>query len=107
MNSLNAMISSLCSEGVQYRQLWEVTLWDKRFNEVENFKQPKVLKYKYHLAADLKALASDTGEIKLLTTNKSDLWTTSENSSIEPEEGEIIAIPWGGNPIIQYYKGNF
>ena len=107
MHSLKTMISSLCPEGVRYRQLWEVTYWDKRFNEVENFKQAKVLKYRYFLAADLKALASDTREIKLLTTNKSDLWTKSGNLSIEAHEGEIIAIPWGGNPIIQYYKGKF
>jgi type I restriction enzyme S subunit len=101
------MISTLCPDGVQYRPLWEVTYWDKRFNEVENFKQPKIMKYKYLLAAELKGLASNSGEIKLLTTNKSDLWTTSEITPFEAEEGEIVAIPWGGNPIVQYYKGKF
>ncbi len=104
---LQSLISKLCPNGVQYRHLWEVTFWDKSFNEVENHKQPKVIKYKYFLAADLKLFATDNGDIKLLTTNNSDLWTTQEISGEVPSEDEIIAIPWGGNPIVQYYKGKF
>ena len=92
---------------VEFKQLWEVTVWDKRFNAVENHKQPKVDKYYYFLASDLKSLAVEKGEIKLLTTNISDLWTTEELVGDKVKEGEIIAIPWGGNPVVQYYKGKF
>lgn len=26
---------------VEWKKLWEVTIWDKRFNAVDNFKQKK------------------------------------------------------------------
>jgi type I restriction enzyme S subunit len=107
MNQLKKLLSEHCPDGFPSKHLWEVSLWDKRFNEVENFKQPKVLKYRYLLAAELKALSSQQGSVKLLTTNKSNLWTSLDVSGLEPSEGEVIAIPWGGNPIVQYYKGKF
>ena len=30
---------------VEWRKLWEVTYWDKKFNNVESYKQPKTIKY--------------------------------------------------------------
>ena len=44
---------------------------------------------------------------KILTTNETDLWTTKEMVGDSLSEGEIVCIPWGGNPIVQYYKGKF
>src|SRR5699024_9167771 len=58
-------------------------------------------------AKDLKSLALENGDVKLLTTNSSNIWTSEELAGDKISEGEIIAIPWGGNPIIQYYKGKF
>ena len=105
---MSAILDKLLKgQKVEFKQLWEVTVWDKRFNAVENHKQPKVDKYYYFLASDLKSLAVEKGEIKLLTTNISDLWTTEELVGDKVKEGEIIAIPWGGNPVVQYYKGKF
>lgn len=92
---------------VEWKPLWSITTWDKRFNAVEKEKQPKVIKYHYYLASELKPLIVDGGNIKLLTTNESDIWTTEEVVQNNISEGEIIAIPWGGNPIVQYYKGKF
>ena len=92
---------------VEWKPLWSVTTWDKRFNAVEKEKQPKVIKYHYYLASELKPLIVDGGNVKLLTTNESDIWTTEELVQNNISEGEIIAIPWGGNPIVQYYKGKF
>ncbi len=91
----------------EWKPLWSVTTWDKRFNAVEKEKQPKVIKYHYYLASELKPLIVDGGDVKLLTTNESDIWTTEELVQSNISEGEIIAIPWGGNPIVQYYKGKF
>jgi type I restriction enzyme S subunit len=107
LNKIDLLLKDMFPGGVQYKHLWEITIWDKRFNEVDNFKQPRVNNYKYYLASDLKALASENGYIKLLTTNKSDLWTSREETTDTPAEGEIVAIPWGGNPIVQYYNGMF
>ena len=92
---------------VEWKPLWSITTWDKRFNAVEKEKQPKVIKYHYYLASELKPLIVDGGNVKLLTTNESDIWTTEELVQNNISEGEIIAIPWGGNPIVQYYKGKF
>ncbi len=92
---------------VEWKPLWSVTTWDKRFNAVEKEKQPKVIKYHYYLASELKPLIVDGGDVKLLTTNESDICTTEELVQSNISEGEIIAIPWGGNPIVQYYKGKF
>ena len=92
---------------VEWKPLWSITTWDKRFNAVEKEKQPKVIKYHYYLASELKPLIVDGGNVKLLTTNESDIWTTEELVKNNISEGEIIAIPWGGNPIVQYYKGKF
>ena len=92
---------------VEWKPLWSITTWDKRFNAVEKEKQPKVIKYHYYLASELKPLIVNGGNVKLLTTNESDIWTTEELVQNNISEGEIIAIPWGGNPIVQYYKGKF
>ena len=107
MNKIIALIEELCPEGVPISHIWELTIWDKKFNAVDNFKQPDVRNYKYFLASDLKALQTEKGDVKLLTTNKSDLWTHEDLAKPFVSEAEIIAIPWGGNPQIQYYKGKF
>ena len=108
MSKIDELIKEKCPNGVEYRPLWELTTWDKKFNAVDNSKQPKVLKYYYYLANDLKPLVKDDGNIKILTTNESELFTTED--LVKPgtiAEQEIVAIPWGGNPVVQYYKGKF
>lgn len=92
---------------VEWKKLWEVTTWDKKFNSVEKFKQPKTNKYKYLLASEIKPLILEKGNIKLLSTNDTNWWTSEEVVGNNFYEGEIVAIPWGGNPIVQYYKGKF
>lgn len=107
MSRLEELIQELCPNGVEYKPLWFLTIWDKKFNSVDRHKQTKVIKYKYYLAADLKGLESQTGDVKILTTSISDLWTTEEYVKDTMSEGEIVCIPWGGNPVVQYYSGKF
>lgn len=92
---------------VEWKKLWEVTMWDKKFNGVEKFKQNKTIKYHYYLSNELKELSSEKGTIKVLTTNKTELYAIEERVKNNISEGEIVCIPWGGNPIIQYYNGKF
>lgn len=106
MNKIETLIKELCPNGVEWCELWEETVWDKKFNSVENYKQAEVDKYRYLLASDATKIIQEVGEIKILTTNKSDIYTTNEFVE-EFYDEEIIAIPWGGNPIVQYYKGKF
>ena len=107
MSKLSEMIARLCPNGVEYRPLWSVTFWDKKFNAVDRAKQPKVIKYNYFLANDLKPLIVKGGSVKLLTTNSSNIFTTEELAGDLMSEGEVVTIPWGGNPNVQYYKGKF
>ena len=95
------------SDGVEYKHLWELTVWDKRFNNVEQYKQNKILKYHYYLAKDLIPLLVKEGKVKVLTTNESNLYTTDEFTGENVVDREVVAIPWGGNPIVQYYNGKF
>ena len=101
------LIKEFCPDGVEWKKLWEVTIWDKKFNGIEKYKQLKVNKYYYYLANDLKKLISEQGEIKILTTNKTNIFANEENVKGNITDGEVVCIPWGGNPIVQYYKGKF
>ena len=97
----------LKNEKVEWKKLWEVTIWDKKFNGVDKFKQIKTIKYNYYLASKLKQLSDLEGTVKILTTNKTNLYAREEDVKNNISEGEIVCIPWGGNPIVQYYNGKF
>jgi type I restriction enzyme, S subunit len=107
MSHIDKLLAGLCQQEIKFTPLWRLTSWDKKFNAVESFKQPRVLKYNYFLASDLKPLVVKGGDVKLLTTNTSDLWTTKELAGDLVSDGEVVAIPWGGNPNVQYFKGKF
>jgi type I restriction enzyme S subunit len=107
MSRIDDLIRQHCPNGVSFQALWELTSWDKRFNAVDSCKQPRVLKYHYLLASEMTSLISEGGDVKLLTTNTSNLWTTEELSSDWISDAEIICIPWGGNPNVQYFRGRF
>lgn len=108
MSKLEELIQKYCPDGVEYKPLWSLTAWDKKFNGIEDkSKQKKVIKYNYLLAADLKSYQVEGGTVKLLTTNISNLYTSEELAEGLASDGEVVAIPWGGNPVVQYYKGRF
>ena len=91
----------------QRKPLWSVTIWDKKFNSVATGKQMTAIKYHYLLAGDLKEKIVPGGNVKLLTTSETDWWTTEDKVAGLVSEGEIVSIPWGGNPNVQYFKGRF
>lgn len=98
----------MCINGVEYKPLYEVTYWDKKFNGVDKEMQPKVIDYhKYFLGSEQQELESPMGTIKILTTYKSNLYAEEEGIEKYISESEIVCIPWGGNAIVQYYKGKF
>ena len=87
--------------------LWSITIWDKRFNGVDKTWQPKVRKYTYLLADELDQIKDPNGDVRILYTGKATGFTTAEKAGSALAVGEIIAIPWGGIPRVQYYKGRF
>ena len=107
MSKLEELLNKECPDGVEYVPLWSVTIWDKKFNSVDKDKQKTTIKYKYYLADELKQLVVENGDVKILTTNISNLFTLEKLVSNSLNNGEIVCIPWGGNPIVQYYKGKF
>ena len=108
MSKLKELIDQLCPDGVPFKPLWELTIWDKKFNGVEKYKQKRVISYPYLLAKDMKALEQEGGNVTLLSTGEYIGHTTEELAGEYLCEGEVVTIPWGGTVIgIMYYKGKF
>lgn len=109
MSKLQELIQRLCPDGVEYRPLWSLTFWDKRFNGVNRSMQPKIISYPYVLANVFDEIEDERGDVRLLSTGIGgrERWTTEEKAGSNLCEGEIIAIPWGGTPNVKYYKGKF
>ncbi|MCL2598640.1 MAG: restriction endonuclease subunit S, partial [Firmicutes bacterium] len=107
MTKIDEMIQEMCPKGVEYKALWEVTDWDKRFSGVEARKQPTVLSFVHISAAQLKNMQCDKGAVKLLATGKFDGYTSETLAGNCLNEGEVITIPSGGTANIKYYQGLF
>lgn len=87
--------------------LWKITIWDKRFNNVDNEWQPKTIKYNYLLSDELNSIKYEDGDVRILYTGKEVGYTTEELAGQNLSEGEIVSIPWGGIPSVKYHKGKF
>lgn len=107
MSKLNDLIKDLCPDGVEYKYIWEVTVWDKKFKGVGEEKQLKICNYPYFLSKNIEEVTIDKGDVKILTTNTSNLFTKEHLVKKYLCDSEIVAIPGGGNPNVQYYKGKF
>ena len=92
---------------VEWKRIWEVTTWDKKFSGVEKYMQPQVIKYHYYLANELSDLERPNGDIRILYTTNKEAFTKSNEVEGTISEGEVVTIPWGGNVNIQYFKGKF
>jgi len=92
---------------VEWKKMWEVTTWDKKFSGVEKYMQPKVIKYYYYLANELADLERLSGDIRILYTTNKEAYTNSIDVEGTISEGEVVTIPWGGNVNIQYCNGKF
>ena len=92
---------------VEWRNIWEVTTWDKKFSGVDKSMQPKVIKYYYYLANELADLEKQGGDVRILYTTNKEAYTNSSDVDGNIAEGEVVTIPWGGNVNIQYFKGKF
>lgn len=109
MSKLQELINKLCPNGVEFKPIWSLTTWDKKFKGVDRKMQPNVISYPYVLANIFDEIEDSSGDVKLLTTGigGAERWTTEEKAGANLCEGEIIAIPWGGTPNVKYYNGKF
>lgn len=94
---------------MEFKPIWSLTTWDKKFKGVDRKMQPNVISYPYVLANVFDDIEETNGDVKLLTTGigGAERWTTEEKAGANLCEGEIIAIPWGGTPNVKYYNGKF
>ncbi len=89
------------------KQLWELTIWDKFFNEVPSHMQSATIKYPYVLANVFEEMERQRGDVLLLSTGNYIGWTTEEVAGKHLCNGEVVAIPWGGKANVKYAKGKF
>jgi type I restriction enzyme S subunit len=97
MSKIEQMIAEFCPNGVEYKELWELTAWDRKFNGLEREKQKKVINYPYILANRFKELEQPIGSVRLLSTGNYIAWTSEELAGENLCDGEIVAIPGGGS----------
>ena len=99
------------SKKITKNKLYELTIWDKKFNAVENYMQPNVKKYPTLLAVELFNLERENGNVFLLSTGGQRGWTTEEVAGDNISEGEVVTIPWGKSrpvqEVMKYYCGKF
>ena len=107
ISKIEKLIFELCPNGIKYKELWELTAWDKKFNGIDREKQKKVFTYPYFPANRFKELVRPSGTVRILSTGNYIGWTDEEFAGKYLCEGEIVAIPWGGQANIKYYKGKF
>jgi type I restriction enzyme S subunit len=106
MTKIFELLKHLAPEGVLKRSLWEVTIWDKKFNGVEKTKQKTNIEFR-HVSAELLKTMSNVGQVKLLSTGNFEGWTTEEIAGNYLNNSEVISIPSGGTANIKYYSGKF
>ena len=106
-STIERLIAEKCPNGIEYKQVWELTAWDKKFNGIDRKKQSRVIKYPYFPASNFKTIERLEGDVRLLSTGDYIGWTTEGLAGGNLCEGEIVAIPWGGRANIKYYNGKF
>lgn len=94
-------------EGWVNKKLWEILVFDKRFNGISKEKQKKVASFVHVSAEKLKELKVEEGTVRLISTGLFDGFTTEELAGDYLNKGEIITIPTGGVANIKYYEGKF
>lgn len=107
MSKLEELIQQYCPDGVEYKPLWSITNWDKKFNGIDKSKQKIVLNF-FHVSAEkLKSLDSENGSIRLLSTGLYEGYANEEGNEEIINDGEVISLPSGGTANIKYCKGKF
>ena len=110
MSKIEDLIKEYCPDGVEYKELWELTYWDKRFNLIENEKQLNTINFAHISATFLQQIPQKpNGDIRLLSTGNYSGYTIEnfiENKKII-NQGEVISLPSGGGVVIKYYNGKF
>ena len=80
MSKINDLIKKMCPNGAEYKELYRILKWNKRFAGVDKKKQNEIFNTKTNISAQLlKSLATEDGNIKLLSTGNFDGYTNEES----------------------------
>ena len=103
MSKLEELIQELCPNGVEYKPIWSLTAWDKKFNGIDKSMQRKVCSYKYYLSSDFDKVEDPNGDVLYLSTGISSnkRYTTKDLAKEYLAYGEVVCIPWGGTPNVK------
>ncbi|UUD35483.1 restriction endonuclease subunit S [Mycoplasmopsis caviae] len=93
------------------QKLWQIATFDKKFKDVERYKQLETLKIHHFLASELEKFEDKDGDVLLLSTGNYISYTKSEKVKEYLVDDEIVSIQGGGSCDttcnIKYYKGKF
>ncbi|MGL5591343.1 MAG: restriction endonuclease subunit S [Mycoplasmoidaceae bacterium] len=95
------------------KKIWEVTFWDRKFQEVENYKQKESFKIPYMTAKNLKDIFlnnfSDENKynVRILSAANFDGYTSIEKAGKYLQYGEVISICPVRYTNIKYHNGYF
>lgn len=64
MNKIEALIQRLCPNGVEFKALGDITIWDKKFKEAPKGMQKSKVNFKHISASKLKSLQNKNGDIR-------------------------------------------
>ena len=66
MSKLQELINKLCPNGVEFKPIWSLTTWDKKFKGVDRKMQPNVISYPYVLANVFDDIEETNGDVNYL-----------------------------------------
>ena len=104
MSKIDKLIQKLCPNEVKHVKLIEITVWDRKFNGIDNNFNKK---FKHVSATSLKKYSSNNGTVKLISTGNFDGYANENECYGVVNEAEVITIPSGGTANIKYFKGKF
>lgn len=108
-NNLINILKEADDTNTKKSALWEVTKYNINIKSatIGDYSKHK-FPVKRYAAKELEELETDNGDIKLLTSTKSEKYTSREIvCGMDITNEEIIAISRGGYCHIQYFKGDF
>lgn len=103
---MNKIIIDTLTKNVKWYKIYEITQWDKIFQNVDKKLQKKKLNYAKVSAAELKSLEEKDGNIPLYTTGLFDAKTIEITAKNFINNDEVITIP-DGRANIRYINGKF
>ena len=115
---INDVINEFCldklfdfdGKDIEWLPLWKISIWNKKFQNIDKSKQDKLNKFKSISSKMIKDMNLKMGDVKLLSADNFDGWTNEAQAGENLSEGEIITLQpslTSGSPKVKYWNGKF